>query len=296
MEKWFDTVVPRILADLSPARFVFPKRAAAPRERPRTRGPVPIPFYGGPAAHSHDHVEIAVVLEGPLYCEIEGRGGTVEPGSVILFPPRVLHYDSYVSRKTAYTVLWFILWPGRPRANLSRYTPKGGFELLTLCEMRYDLVAQDDWAFVASFSRNHRPPFGRLRELLFALYAATIEAIRRSGPIGRQDVSRKVVSDAVAFLRDHLSESPTVEMAASYVGLSPTYLTTVVRKELGRPLHDVLAGMRFEKAKELLAGSRLSIKEIAHLCGFSAADYFSRAFRGVIGVSPRQFRNRPGRP
>jgi len=292
MKCWFETLVPRIITGLSSGRLVFPPRAAARAARPRKRGPVPIPFYGGPAAHSHNHVEIALVLEGPLYCEMEGHGTVVQPGSVILFPPRVMHYDSYLSPKTPYTVLWFILWPGRPRMNLSRYTPKSGFELVTLCEMRYSLVAEDDWSFVASFVRNRRPVFKRFRELLFALYAAALEALRRSGPLPRADVARKVVSDAVAFLGDHLSQSPTVEMAASFVGLSPTYLTTVVRKELGKPLHEVLADMRLEKARELLAQSNLSVKEIARLSGFTAADYFSRSFRRAMGVSPRQFRNR----
>lgn len=290
MKAFLETTVPRIITELTSAKLILPATSAAPAKRPRMRGPVPIPFYGGPAPHSHDHVEIAIVIEGPLYSEIERRGRIVEAGSVILFPSRVLHYDSYVAPETRYTTLWYVLWPGRPRVNLSRYTPHHGFELVSLYELRQELIPEDDLTFAASLTRTARPGVLRVRELLFALYAASLEAVRRSGSLPPTEVVRKVVSDAVAFLREHLAQAPTVEMAADFVGLSPTYLTTVVRMELGSPLHDVLAELRLEKSKELLSKTNRSVKEIAHLSGFSSADYFSRAFHRATAMSPRQYR------
>jgi AraC-like DNA-binding protein len=293
MEATLDKDVPLLIAGLTPARLAFPaartKRAV---KRARGAGPVPIPFYGQPSAHAHDHVEIALLLEGPVYFEISGVGRTLDKGAVVLLPPRTPHYDTYVSRRCPYAMLWYILWPGQPRVNLSRYDPKRGFRLVWIGELLPQLVTAGDWAFISSIRADATPSLSRVRELLFALYSATLESRRRGGPMRHDDAVRKAVRDAVSFLEDHLPDAPTVEMAASFVGLSPTYLTTIVRKEIGRPLHDVLNRLRVKKARELLLTSSLSVKEIAHLSGFSAADYFSRAFHKVTGLTPRQFRAR----
>jgi len=297
MKKWLHCELPRILADLSQADFmVAPLPPATGKKRDKhAKHPVPIPFYVEPSPHTHDHVEIALVLEGPVYVETEGQGGPVAKSAVLVFPPNVRHYDSYVAPSTAYTVAWYVLWPGKPRMNVSRYRPKSGFELFYVAELDPVLIPADDWAFVKTFARGVRPELSRTKELLHALYAATLEAARRSGPMQQKDAVRKVVRDAVEYLERRLSDAPTVEMAAAFVGLSPTYLTTIVREQLGKPLHDVLAELRLAKAKELLASSTHSVKEIAHLSGFSTADYFSRTFRRMTGMPPGRFRERHAR-
>lgn len=291
-----DSKLPSIVAGLSDRTFVGPPFAPRPARRRASRnrvgaaGPIPLPFYSEPRPHAHEHVEIALVLEGRAYVEIMGVGSILKRGTVVLFPPGVPHYDSYVSRGTAYTMLWYVLWPGNPRMNVSGYDPRAGFELRVVYDMRSALVPPDDWRFAGSLSAAQSVDVGRLRQFLFSLYSATLEASRRVGPIKPVEAARKAVSDAVAFLRSRMSEGPTVEMAAEYVGLSPTYLTTIVRKELGHPLHEVLSDMRMERARRLLGQSRLSIKEIAAECGFSSADYFSRAFGAAEGCSPRAYR------
>jgi AraC-like DNA-binding protein len=289
--------LPAIIAGLTPERLVVPpaRPAHTPARPTGKRRPVPIPFYIEPSPHAHAHVEIAVILQGPVFFELEGHARTLETGDVVLFPPHALHYDSYSTERQGYAVMWFMLPAGKPRMNVSHYRPRHGFALVTLWDLRPELIPEDDWALIASFRKSRRPQLPRVRELLWALHAAVLEAARRSGPVRRTETERKVVRDAVAFLREHLCEAPTVEMAAEFVGLSPTYLTTLVRKELKHPLHDILVGLRLDKAKELLASSRLSVKEIAHLSGYSAADYFTRTFRRATGVSPRQFRDRPSR-
>jgi AraC-like DNA-binding protein len=46
-----------------------------------------------------------------------------------------------------------------------------------------------------------------------------------------------------------------------------------------------------QKAKELLTGSSLQIKEIANACGFENEYYFSNFFKKHIKMSPSDFRN-----
>jgi len=296
MKRWLHDELPRIIAGLATDRIVLPGRSQSRRSgKAPVGGPVPVQFYLAPSPHSHEHPEIAVVLEGPVFFEIDKRAMSAEQGSVLIFPSQTSHYDSYISPKTPYSLLWYILWPASPRVNLSRYRPGQGFELAAVLELRHELIPEDDWTYVASLKNARGVRVERTRELLYSLLAATLEAARRHGPTSAASATRTVARDAIAFLKEHLSEAPTVDMAASFVGLSPTYLTTLVRKEVGKPLHDVLAEMRLDKAAELLKNTHLSIKEIARLCGFSSADYFTRAFHRTTGVSPRQYRTPPAR-
>jgi AraC-like DNA-binding protein len=327
LRKYLRREMPQLIAGLSPGTLFFPGMAKglARGRRTRHRGPVPTHFYGGPTAHAHDRVEIASVVEGGLFFEIEGEGYALRKNDVVLLPPRTAHYDSYIDPGQAYALIWYLLWPNRPRVTLTRYRPRRGFEFVSAMELRSDLLPEDDWAFISSLRRTpvlregfarpsqpkallrrsgrgrptklqrrraRAPSLMRVRDLLFGLYGAALEAARRTGPVRRREAVRKVVRDAVTFLREHLAEAPGVEQAAEYVGLSPTYLTTLARKELGRPLHDILNDMRMERAKELLAGSGRSVKEIAHLSGFADPDYFSRAFRRATGRSPTEYREK----
>ena len=55
---------------------------------------------------------------------------------------------------------------------------------------------------------------------------------------------------------------------------------------------DYLTKTRMEKAKELLALTKDSVKIIAFRTGFSDPNYFSLTFRKYEGMSPLQYRAR----
>lgn len=78
-------------------------------------------------------------------------------------------------------------------------------------------------------------------------------------------------------------------MAAS-AGMSRFRFARAFKRGMGiTPWRYVLL-RRIAQAKQLLAGSDLSVKEIASTCGFSDPDYFSRAFRREAGLTPGSYR------
>ena len=54
----------------------------------------------------------------------------------------------------------------------------------------------------------------------------------------------------------------------------------------------MLIRLRMERAKELLRGSKLSVKEIAHELGYSRQHDLTRAFRKYSGTSPSEWKTR----
>lgn len=74
------------------------------------------------------------------------------------------------------------------------------------------------------------------------------------------------------------------------IGISPNYLSTLIKKETGKTFIDLLTGKRIEMARELVTCTSLKIREIAERCGYSDQHYFSYCFKKYSGVSPNVLR------
>jgi two-component system, response regulator YesN len=81
-----------------------------------------------------------------------------------------------------------------------------------------------------------------------------------------------------------------LEDVAKYVDRNPSYFSHLLISKTGRSFTDLLSGVRMKEAKRLLTGTNKPVKEIAHKVGFHNPNYFSRIFKELVGVSPREFR------
>jgi two-component system response regulator YesN len=79
-------------------------------------------------------------------------------------------------------------------------------------------------------------------------------------------------------------------MVAEAISLSPTYLSTLFKKEIGIGFSEYLISCRMEEAKKLLKTSDLSVNLIAEEVGYSDAKYFSKTFGKVVGLKPSEYR------
>ena len=76
------------------------------------------------------------------------------------------------------------------------------------------------------------------------------------------------------------------------VGLhnQPEYKCNPFTSMLRLPGHFESERKMRERAKELLVGTEMSVREIAELVGYENQNYFSRCFRKAAGTSPREYR------
>lgn len=82
----------------------------------------------------------------------------------------------------------------------------------------------------------------------------------------------------------------TASEAARLLGVSRSWLNQLVRQETAKNLTDHLRSRLILESKRLLAHSDLNVSEIAYQLGFEDPSYFTRLFRQVEGLSPREFR------
>jgi two-component system, response regulator YesN len=71
--------------------------------------------------------------------------------------------------------------------------------------------------------------------------------------------------------------------------VSPNHLSTIFKKYSGVGFNEYVARVKIEKAKELLVSGGHKMFEVAQILGFEDAFYFSKVFKRVTGLSPREF-------
>ena len=98
-------------------------------------------------------------------------------------------------------------------------------------------------------------------------------------------------SELEEAIHERLADSElSLKSLALQLGFSPSYLSVLIKKELGLPFQDYLIQERMKKAKLLLLTTDLKIYEIAEQVGFEDMNYFSQRFKQVVGLTPRQFK------
>jgi len=119
----------------------------------------------------------------------------------------------------------------------------------------------------------------------------------------RQFITRKINNHAILdrledlltnyFNSDDLVEKglPTVQYIAEALGMSPNYLSGLLKVLTGQSTQQQIHDKLIEKAKEKLSTTDLSVTEIAYELGFRHPQSFSKLFKTKTNLSPSEFRN-----
>lgn len=117
------------------------------------------------------------------------------------------------------------------------------------------------------------------------------------GVVERQSTDSIAISDpdvvaAIRYIREHAHEPISVDDILWNVPIARRSLEQRFRSILHRSILDEIHRAHVERAKQLLATTDMSIKEIARRSGFGRGTWFSVSFRKLVGESPAQFRKR----
>jgi len=136
----------------------------------------------------------------------------------------------------------------------------------------------------------------RLRAAAYLTLMLTEIARREASPATPpgESPSRQawVVEKTRQFLFEHHAEALTLDQVAWHMRLSGEHLARTFRRETGETVFGALERLRLERARAELAGSRLSVREIARLTGFGTSARLCRVFRRVTGETPLAYRLR----
>ncbi len=83
---------------------------------------------------------------------------------------------------------------------------------------------------------------------------------------------------------------------ATQLNVNPSYLSTLFKKETGSTLTEYVNQKRIEHAVFLLNSSSLQIQMIAQYSGIPDVNYFTKTFKKIIGITPKEYRDRISNP
>ncbi len=83
---------------------------------------------------------------------------------------------------------------------------------------------------------------------------------------------------------------PTVQHLAEILGISPSYLSDMLRSLTGQNAQQHIHYKLIQKAKDRLSTTALTISEIAYELGFEHPSSFNKLFKSKTNLSPMQFR------
>lgn len=227
-----------------------------------------------------------MVLEGSGALEYEGEEFLLSAGDCVFIDCRKAY-----SHKTN-NDLWRLKWVHFYGLNMSniydKYSERGGqpcfhpdnlenFE--SVWSSIYDCAASSDHV-------RDMHIFEKLTSLLALLMEESWHPEMR----GSTGIKRQNLKEIKEYLDLHYNEKICLDDLAERFFINKFYLTRIFKIQFGVSINVYLSQIRITHAKRLLRFTDKTIEEIASECGINDANYFSRMFKKIEGVSPQTFR------
>ena len=103
-------------------------------------------------------------------------------------------------------------------------------------------------------------------------------------------VSEPRIAEALAFIQASLGSQVSVSDVARHLNISRRLLEMKARKFLGRTICDEIQRVRLSRARTLLRNTKMTVSEIAIVCGFYDPSHLGLWFRKIFHITPTAFR------
>jgi len=129
---------------------------------------------------------------------------------------------------------------------------------------------------------------GDLCELISEALEEYLDLVYASHDSGRASQ----VQLAIDYIEANYTEPMTLAQIAKAAHLSVSRLAHVFKEQMDLTIIDYLTSVRIERAKHLLLSTNWHCTEICSEVGYANQSYFTRAFKGAVGMTPSEFRSR----
>ena len=103
------------------------------------------------------------------------------------------------------------------------------------------------------------------------------------------DHRAQLVAQVQQYIQENLAERLSLNDVAAVFNFSPNYLSQLFAQNSESGFVEFVTATRIAAAKTLMATTELKIYEISDKVGFESAFYFSKVFKKLEGVSPREY-------
>lgn len=102
---------------------------------------------------------------------------------------------------------------------------------------------------------------------------------------------KSYVQQAINYIESYYNSNITINEICDAIYVSPCHFQRIFKNTMNKTPYQYILEFRLKKAKEKLKEKKLSIGEIARLCGFLSSGHFSTVFKKNEGQTPSEYRN-----
>lgn len=243
----------------------------------------------GPARRNHYLFHYVIKGRGTLYADDQQghtKTFTVRAGEgFLIFPEQVTLYVADMSNAWEYTWLEFDGLRVKQALEGAGFSEHEPIYRTRLPELREKL--RDEMLYIVDHSE------ASTFELIGHMYLFMDALTRSAENAGRVITSRlreAYIREAIAYIENNYQRDITIEEIAGALRLNRSYFGKIFRLSTGKSPQRFLMNYRMIKAAEMLAMTKKPVNEIGASVGYDNQLHFSRAFKNIYGVSPREWR------
>jgi len=94
------------------------------------------------------------------------------------------------------------------------------------------------------------------------------------------------------FINENYESDISLVRIAEHVNFNPSYLSRLFKKAYGQTLSEYIWDFKFKKAQDMLREDSIRISAISDKLGFESKAYFTRFFKRMAGMTPKEYRAR----
>lgn len=125
---------------------------------------------------------------------------------------------------------------------------------------------------------------------LYLFFDYLIQSAKSAKLVQSSKMSDYYIKEAINYIEQNFQNSISIEDIAAVCGINRSYFGKIFRNSIGQSPQEFLMNYRMVKATELLKLTSLSIADVGSAVGYDNQLHFSRAFKTIYGVSPREWR------
>ena len=239
--------------------------------------------------------QIAYVAKGGLRFSTHGNSSYCKPGSLILVEA-FTDYTTELDARSGPLICYSIHFDLRPeyrkqeffhcllRNKGNVFTPQ---ELPVMDGMFQDLYrchTNKDPGMILQVAAHLRLA---CLYMLRARWPKSSQAITHAKPGSAREVD--IVRQALQYLQDHISEPLRIRELSAVLNISENYLYKCFVDVMETPPSRYFIQYKIRLSVEMLTTTGLSVESVAERLGFSSLYHFSKAFKQVMGCSPRNY-------
>ena len=234
----------------------------------------------GHALHAHAQMQVLWVIDGQFRMILEGVEHLLRPGHMCRVAPGQLHLVTKAAGGPVRARILDLRLTAADGALAGYVTSLGGGPVFPVDARQVAAVSTD----LRQVVQDERIPgaAAAVQSLLWRLLAAIRHPAAESPAPVHPDRRLEL---AESYMRARMAHPIGVSDIARATHLSTSQLTRLYAS-IGTSPARRLRELRVERARQLLQSTTLSIKQIAHACGFVCPNHFSRAYVESTGTRP----------